>query len=161
MIYWMHKRYHLISAPYNGDHLGFLIDGKLCHSLPRSAVYSGYIRTPLGVVLVYRRSQLPLFLALLVVAIVAISVSLWPTTEYEYFQVTYEESPRYSDNTLYCNVINEADRPVTVQFIHDKQKSFLYELQPGETLPYITIEFAPSTIRYDNYHDFKLEVQCD
>lgn len=66
-----------------------------------------------------------------------------------------------SGEILYCNVVNDADMEVTVQFLGDMQESSVYHLKPRESLPYILIEFTPTIIRYNGEHDFLLEVQSD
>ena len=75
--------------------------------------------------------------------------------------MTFAERPSLQGGVLQCNVINEADRVVTVQFIGATSKTVIYTLSPGETLPYIYIDFVPKVIRYNGKSDFPLEVQND
>ena len=113
-----------------------------------------------GAVIVLGR-DLRLVLVLLLAVLVAIAILLWPRYEYIDYQVTFAERPVLRDGIIYCNVINEADIEVTVQFLDDGNKSSIYHLQPGGTLPYIHIDFVPTTIRYNGRSDFQLEVQND
>lgn len=160
MIYWYGKYYTLVTSPYNGAVLGYLLDGVLLHSRPKGTRIRGHIATDDGVVVVLGR-DVRIFAVVVLIAAVVLTVVFWPRYEYSYFQVTYAEKPRLSEDVLYCNVVNEADITVTVQFIGASSKSTLYTLEPGDTLPYIDIDFTPTTIRYNGEFDFLLEVQND
>ena len=57
MIYWYGKYYTLITSPYNGSVLGYLLDGILLHSRPKGTKVRGYITTEDGVVIVLGRDR--------------------------------------------------------------------------------------------------------
>ena len=160
MIYWYGKYYPLITSPYNGSVLGYLLDGILLHSMPKGTKVRGHITTEDGVVIVLGR-DMRIVAALLLVAAIVLTIVLWPRYEYVYFQVTYAEKPWMENGVLYCNVVNETDIDVTVQFLNATSKTAIYTLEPGDTLPYISIDFTPTTIRYNGEFDFLLEVQND
>ena len=160
MIYWHGKGYQLVTHPYNGPVLGYLLDGVLVERQPKRTKVKGHILTEDGAVIVLGR-DLRVVLVLLLAVLVAIAILLWPRYEYIDYQVTFAEWPVLRDGIIYCNVINEADIEVTVQFLGDDNKSSIYHLQPGDTLPYIHIDFVPTTIRYNGRSDFQLEVQND
>ena len=160
MIYWQGKLYKLITMQYNGVVYGYLLDGILLSSPPKRAVTRGHIVTEDGVIIVLGRSVRPLVAFLLGVLII-LCVLCWPRTESLYYQVTFSEKPLLREGLLYCNVINEADIEVTVQFLDSSNKSIIYTLSPGQTLPYIYVDFVPDTIRYNGSSDFQLEVRYD
>lgn len=160
MIYWQGKRYVLNPNQYNGKVFGYLWEGILVDTPPRNSIIKGHIVTDNGVIIVLRRDiRLPLILALVIVLM--LSVMLWPRHELVYYQVTFSERPVLSEGVLYCNIINEADIQVTVQFLNSFSKSMVYTLNPGDTLPYIYIDFVPEVIRYNGNSDFPLEVRSD
>lgn len=160
MIYWYGKYYTLVTSPYNGQVLGYLLDGVLLHSKPKGTRVRGHVTTDDGVVVVLGR-DMRIFAVIVLIVVAALAIALWPRYEYSYFQVTFAEKPQFSDGVLYCNVVNEADIDVTVQFVNATSKSSIYTLEPGDTLPYINIDFTPTTIRYNGEFDFLLEVQND
>lgn len=160
MIYWQGRNYPLVPREYNGKVCGWLLDGILQATLPRGVIIRGHIVTEHGVIVVVRR-DFRWGIALLVLTISALVIALWPRYEYLYYQVAFAESPVYRDGTLYCNVVNVADMDVTVQFIGSASKTGMYQLSPGETLPYIYIDFVPEVIRYNGDFDFPLEVRSD
>ena len=86
---------------------------------------------------------------------------VWPRQETIYYQVTFSAYPFYMNNTLYCNVVNEANIAVTVRFISDTEKSELFTLEPGDTLPYVYLDFIPYAILYNGTDEFPLEVQIE
>lgn len=160
MIYWHGKSYPLVKRPYNGSVLGYLLDGLLLGAPPKRTRIQGHIVTDEGVVIVLARDmRLALYIVCAIGAV--LTILLWPRYEYSYYQVTFAEKPLLQDGILQCNVINEADREVTVQFIGTTSKTVIYTLSPGETLPYIYIDFVPKVIRYNGESDFQLEVQND
>lgn len=160
MIYWHGKSSPLVKRPYNGAALGYLLDGFLLTVPPKRTRVRGHIVTDEGVVIILARDMRLAICAVCVIGI-ALTILLWPRYEYSYYQVTFAERPSLHDGVLQCNVINEADRVVTVQFIGSASKTMIYTLSPGETLPYIYIDFVPEAIRYNGKSDFPLEVQND
>ena len=127
MIYWYGKYYTLITSPYNGSVLGYLLDGILLHSRPKGTKVRGYITTEDGVVIVLGR-DMRIVAALLSVAAIVLTIVLWPRYEYAYFQVTYAERPWMENGVLYCNVVNEADIDVSVQLVNATSKTPIYTL---------------------------------
>lgn len=160
MIYWHGKSYPLVKRPYNGVVLGYLLDGLLLSTPPKRTKIRGHIVTDDGTVIVLARDMRPAVYAMCAIGIV-LAILLWPRYEYSYYRVTFAERPSLQGGVLQCNVINEADRVVTVQFIGATSKTVIYTLSPGETLPYIYIDFVPKVIRYNGKSDFPLEVQND
>lgn len=160
MIYWKGKTYRKVALPYNGVALGYLLDGLLITSPPKGTKVTGHIVTDEGVIIILGR-EMRFIIAIVLIAVAAVTIVLWPRYEYSYYQVTFSEHPVMRDSTLYCNVVNEADRTVTVQFLSHESKTTIYTLEPGETLPYIYVDFTPDVIRYNGKSDFPLEVQND
>ena len=87
MIYWYGKYYTLITSPYNGSVLGYLLDGILLHSRPKGTKVRGHITTEDGVVIVLGR-DMRIVAALLLVAAIVLTIVLWPRYEYAYFHVS-------------------------------------------------------------------------
>lgn len=160
MIYWQGKRYELIQLPYNGEVAGYLLDGFLRRQRPKSTLVRGHILTDEGVIVILRRDiRLPL--CLLAGVLLLAAVVLWPRYTVEYYQATFAEKPVLAEGVLYCNVLNESDCVITVQFLNDSNKSMIHTLEPGDALPYLHIDFVPTIIRYNESHNFQLEVQSD
>lgn len=160
MIYWRGKYYPLVEAAYNGAVYGYLCGGQVCTKPPSHSKPFGYIQTPSGVVVICKRDKRPFFVGVVVLLLTVIYL-LYPRVEYSYYQVAFEESPVWENNTLYCNVVNVAEREVSVQFVGENQVSIVYYLEPGDTLPTVQISFIPTAIRYGGSYDFSLEVQYD
>lgn len=160
MIYWQGKRYALRQGQYNGKILGYLCDGLLVASIPKTMVAKGYISTDEGVIILLCRNRRYLLLGLLIV-ITLLVFACWPRYHSVYYQVTFAEQPLLNGGVLYCNVANESDITVSVQFVSSTHKTAPYSLDPGEFLPHIAIDFVPDLIRYNGTSDFLLEVRCD
>ena len=160
MIYWHGKSYPLVTHPYNGAVLWYLLDGLLLDIRPNHTRVRGHIITDEGVVIILGRELSKIFALLFLIGVTLLLV-FWPRYEYSYYQVTFAERPVLDEGVLYCNVVNEADIEVTVQFLDSRNKTTVYTLSPGDTLPYIYIDFVPSTIRYNGKSDFPLEVRND
>lgn len=159
MIYWCGKKYELIPRQYNGKVLGYLWDGVLTITAPKRAVVKGHIVTADGVIIILGRDVRYVLVGIILLA--ALVIVFWPKQKYTYYQATFAERPLLVEGVLFCNVVNEAESQVTVQFINAHNKSMSYVLEPGETLPYIHIDFVPEVIRYNGDYDFPLEVRSD
>lgn len=159
MTYWRGRTYDLIKSPYNGRVVGYLLDGELLQSQPTGTRILGHFSTEDGVVVVlaWRKKAVVVAIAALIVAVLA----LWSRKTVRYFPVVFAEEPVYYQGVLYCNVVNDAEISITVKFLSDTEESETHSLEPGESLPYILIDFAPTTIRYNDTYDFHLEVSCD
>ena len=155
MIYWYGKHYELIPHAYNGEVLGYLFDGELRSAQPPRTVVKGHIVVDNDVIVIVRRDRRHAVLAFLLLVLL-LSPLLFPRTKYEYFPVTFAPYPVYDSGVLYCNVVNEALFPVTVQFLRTDDISVVYTINPGESLPYCGLEFAPQYIQYNGEHNFVL-----
>ena len=143
---------------YNGDILGYLLDGELHSDIPRGAAVTGHISTNDGVVIVLHHKKKILYV-LLMCALIALVVAFWPHVEKVYFPVSFDSEPVRDGQTLYCNVVNTADITVTIQFIGFEFVSEKYTLNPGDSCPYVELAFNPSLIRYNDTYDFPLNVR--
>lgn len=160
MIYIQGKRYPLVRCEYNGAVSGWLLDGVIQQTQPRHTKVRGHVVTEHGVLVVLYR-DLRLLYAVLLLAVLVLVYTLWPQQERVYYQVAFAARPLLQEEVLYCNIVNVADREVTVQFLGAFSKTAIYTLKPGETLPYLYIDFVPETIRYNGDSDFSLEVRSD
>jgi hypothetical protein len=160
MIYWHGKNYPLVRSEYNGGVLGYLLDGILLEHEKAGTKVVGHIVTENGVVIVLQRKMRVLRVAGALVLLILILV-LYPREVRHYYLVSFDETPVLKSDVLYCNVVNDAEETITVQFLHAQEASPLYTLQVGESLPYILIDFVPDKIRYNGTYDFQLEVKCD
>lgn len=160
MILWCGTNYKLIPGTYNGTIYGYLVDGKLRDTQPRWTFVKGHILTPQGVIIVLARKCKLAFITL-GVSLAVFLLALIPYPVDVYYQVTFEPQPLLRNETLYCNVVNEDIFQVTVQFSDGTNNTMTYELEPGDTLPYVLVEFVPTVIRYNNQHEFPLEVRLD
>ena len=160
-VYWNKKKYKVAKTNYNGEVHAWLKDGVPVYTKPKHGTCKGYIFTDDGVVAVVRTSFLWVWILPLTLILLCL---FWRESkvEYNYYPVAFAEHPVYSDGTLYCNVVNVHDEAVTVQFTTDTAwLPGLYVIEPGETLPYIDIDEAPTAIVYGGQYSFKLEVVYD
>lgn len=160
MIYWQGKYYHKVASPYNGEVYAYLLGGRVLFQMPEHTQQAGYLQTPDGVVVLLRRRKSPWLITVVVVSLL-LTALVYPRYEYRYYPVCFAECPSMEEGVLYCNVLNEAEQVVTVQFLGEGKSSMVYTLQPKETLPYVSLNFVPDTIRYGGCYDFSLEVSDD
>lgn len=155
------QSYDVIRSNWGGDVYAHLIDGRFSYIRPSSKVYVGYIQTPRGVLEVWR-SKVPVqYIVIGTVLILLCVFSNCTRPRQEFYRVSFAEAPMYDGTTLYCSVVNVADREVTVQFLGDDNSSELILLRPGDTIPTIELTFVPTVIQYDQNYSFELEVQYD
>lgn len=156
-VHYQGKKYSVVRRRYNGPITGYLLGGITVTSPKRFTYTVGYIETPGGIVVVLGVNK-AVWVGI-AVALILSAVALFPRTVNNYYPVSFEENPVYEDNVLYCNVVNEADQDVTVQFRSGYNATQEYILHAGESLPYIIVDFAPTIIRYDKQIDFNIEVR--
>ena len=153
--------YELRQSHWNGETFAHLVDGKLQYNAPKHKNYVGFIWTDNGAIKVWK-SRLPWPYICLVAMLIYVSIAFaMPTQHTEYYRVSFAESPRYTDGTLYCTVVNVSDREVTVRFLSETDTSELILLRPGDTIPTIDLQFVPQYIQYDQQYSFELEVQYE
>lgn len=152
--------YEVVAGAYNGTISGYLLGGVLHSSKLRFTEVKGHITTPEGIVAVLGVKR-NIVLVTVAVLLLLSAVLLYPHKHIKYYQVSFCETPVYQDGVLYCNVSNDADQDVTVQFREGYNTTQEYLLHSGESLPYINVDFPPDTIRYNGESDFQIEVKHD
>lgn len=152
--------YEVVAGAYNGPISGYLLGGVLRSSKWRFTSTKGYISTPEGIVVVLGLKG-SIVLVTAAILLILFAVLLYPHKYIKYYPVSFCETPVYQDGVLYCNVNNDADQDITVQFREGHSTTQEYLLHSGESLPYITIDFPPDTIRYNGESDFRIEVKHD
>lgn len=162
MIEFDGAEYEINHAKWNGPVQAYLVDGKYTYIRPVGKVYVGYITTPRGLLEVWRSKYPVKYIVVAVLFVVACLVSNHIQPDVQYYRASFAEAPVYRDGTLYCTVVNVADREVTVQFLGaGGEQSALTLLRPGDTIPTIELDFIPTVIQYDQKYSFELEVQYD
>lgn len=160
MVYWKGTEYEMIPSIYNGAISGYLVDGRLRSTQPKGTYIKGHIATEDGILMIAGRRKKP-FVAIFCILLAAALFVLWPRNETVYYQVTFNAQPLYMNEILYCDVVNESGIEVTVRFINDTDKSEIITLKPGDTLPYMFLDFVPNAILYNGIDEFPLEVQIE
>lgn len=161
MIRYGNNDYVLHRETHNGSTYAYLCDGSFTQSKPRRAHYVGYIFYGGQIVEVWSYNFRPLLIVLAILMIVGAFALSYTQTRDVYFQACFAEAPLLKDGTLYCNVVNKADFEVTVTFTDGENVSTANILQPGDTLPYTSINFIPTEIVYNQQYSFPLEVRYD
>lgn len=163
MIEYCGQQYEVHSMPHNKFVKGYLKDGVFKHKKPLTAKCLGYIQDGDGVIEIYK-SRMLLIRLLVCAAIIGLCFFHWQVsrvTTIEY-KTSFAEFPVYEEGVLYCSVVNVSDIEVTVTFQDDfGNKSITTSLRPGDTIPYLELDFVPTQIVYDNQYSFKLEAQYD
>ena len=162
MIKYRGEDYVLYTTPHNKTVSGYLCDGVYRLSKPKHAKYRGYIQYGETVIEIYVTSIRGLVRLVLIVGICVLAYhGLHSTHDTVYYKVSFAESPKYVDGMLYCTVVNVSNREIVVRFVNEEEESIAALLQPGDTLPYIELNFVPTHIVYDDKYPFKLEVQYE
>lgn len=147
----------MIRNGWNGDVAGYLLGPFRLRHRPPLCKVAGYIEAHDGVRYVLQ----PPWLLLLLPLILCATVSLASRTSeiVVYYPVCFAPQPYYSESILYCNIYNESDHSVVIQFAGQGKLSEPFLLESGCSLPYLYLPFTPETVLYDGTYAFSLEVK--
>lgn len=163
MVDYHGQKYHIYESHYNGTPDGYFCNGNDYTEAPTNKSYRGYIIVDGRVISVYRDKVTAPVLLLAFTLLMSLAIIFYQgsLTSNEEYRVSFASYPVYREGTLYCNVVNVSDIDVTVSFTDGVSFSITSLLYPGETIPYIELDFTPTYIVYGGVYKFPLEVKHD
>lgn len=160
MVSWRGKYYDVVLGDYNGKIAGTLLEGTYSPTrLPRTIVH-GHICTPDGVLLVLRRPHNKILWGTICAGLLC-ALLMHTSSQVEYFQVCFAETPIMENGVLYCNIWNPDDLDVYVVFRSQEHTTAPYVVEAGDYLPYVHLDFVPTELIYNSEFIYSLEVFHD